>query len=368
MMRAWVRPPRTDPRDCEVVLRMLPDDDVDRALETMRGWPEHRPTPLRRLTGAARRARVAHVIYKDESTRFGAGSFKAAGAAYAVQCALEEATSAGRPPPTLCCATDGNHGRAVAWAARRAGCGAVVYLPQHALSERERRIRELGARTVRIDGTYDVAVERVRADAARHGWVVVSDTSDRADDAGALRVMAGYALIVEEIMAALDGEPPPTHAFLQAGVGTMAAAVAAQLARRLGDATPRIVVVEPATAACVLLSLETGRVTPAVGALDTRMDCLAAGRVSASAWPILREWTDAAIAIDDVASDRALGHATSGALGPLLDVGPSGIAGVAGLLALEEEDAVRAALSLDATSRVLVIGTEESMPTATAGT
>ena len=366
-MRVWIRPARTRPRDFGVVGRMLPDDEVQRALEAMRGWPEHRPTSLRRLDGAARRAGVAEVIYKDESTRFGAGSFKAAGSAYAVQRALEVAAAEGSRAPTLCCATDGNHGRAVAWAARRAGCHAVIYLPQHALPERERRIRELGARVVRIDGTYDVAVERVRADAARQGWIVVSDTSDRADDAGVLRVMAGYALIVEEIMEALDGERAPTHAFLQAGVGTMAAAVAAQLARRLGDAAPRIVTVEPAAAACVLLSLETGRDSSADGALDTRMDCLAAGRVSASAWPILREWTDAAIAIDDDACVRALGDATSGAFGPLLDVGPSGIAGVAGLLALEEEDAVRAALSLDASSRVLVIGTEEAMPTDPAG-
>ncbi|HUF14114.1 MAG TPA: diaminopropionate ammonia-lyase [Longimicrobiales bacterium] len=345
-----------------MIHRLLTNGDVDEALAALASWPEYRATPLRRLSTGARRVGVAELLYKDESTRFAAGSFKATGAAYAVQRAVEEARMAGEPQPTLCCATDGNHGRAVAWAAARFGCQAVIYLPDHALAERERRIRALGARTVRVGGSYDAAVELARGDAEREGWVVVSDTSDRPDDVGVLRIMAGYAVIVEEILDALGDAPPPTHAFLQAGVGTMAAALVMQLGRRLGGAAPRVVLVEPEAAACVLRSLEANDAAAWIeGDLHTSMDCLAAGRVSAAAWPVLCEWVDGVIAIDDATCAAALAAAAGGGLGQPLDVGPSGIAGFAGLLAAGSSDAARAAFDLDGGSRVLVIGTEEAL-------
>lgn len=336
--------------------------DSTRAIAELRSWPEHRETPLRTLPVAATLTGVARVWYKDESTRFGVGSFKAAGAAYAARLAVAEARAAGRRTPVLCCASDGNHGRAVAWAARREGCDAIVYLPDHAHEERVRRIAALGAKTVRVDGDYDEAVERVRDDALRAGWLLVADTSDDAADVGVLRVMAGYGLIVDEILTRLAAltEPPPTHVFLQAGVGTMVAAFAAELARQLRDRTPRIVVVEPASAPCVLLSLRAGAPTPVDGPLDTLMDCLAAGRVCAAAWPILAERVSDAIAIDDDACARVLDHARAGRFGERLDVGPSGIAGLAGLLTLSDD--TRAAIGLDERSRVLVVGTEEAMP------
>jgi diaminopropionate ammonia-lyase len=142
----------------------------------------------------------------------------------------------------------------------------------------------------------------------------------------------------------------------------MAAAVIAQLARRLGAAAPRVVIVEPASAACVLSALEADAPRLTEGSLETLMDCLAAGRVSLAAWPILRAWADAAIALDDATCAHALDAARAGALGLTLDVGPSGIAGLAGLLALADAPDLRASLGLDARARVLVIGTEESLP------
>ncbi|HEX6589772.1 MAG TPA: diaminopropionate ammonia-lyase [Longimicrobiales bacterium] len=335
--------------------------DSARAIDELRSWPEHRETPLRELPLAAARAGVSGVWYKDESTRFGVGSFKAAGAAYAAHHAVAEARVAGRSAPVLCCASDGNHGRAVAWAARREGCDAVVYLPDHAREERARRIAALGATIVRIDGDYDEAVEQVRVDAQREGWLLVADTSADPDDVGVLRVMAGYGLIVDELVSQLEamGKAPPTHAFLQAGVGTMAAAVAAELRRRLRDRTPRVVVVEPTSAPCVLRSLHAGTPTAVDGPLDTLMDCLAAGQVCAAAWPILAETVTHAIAIDDDECARVLDDARAGRFGPPLDAGPSGIAGLAGLLTMSVD--ARAAIGLDERSRVLVIGTEEGV-------
>lgn len=361
--RLWL-PERSPARDVALIRDLLPDDEVRRAVGTLRSWPEHRATPLPGLDGAARRAGVARVLYKNEAERFGVGSFKAAGAAWAVTAALAGARRPGEHAAVFACATDGNHGRAVAWAARRFGCPAVVYLPDHALPERERRIRALGARVVHVDGDYDEAVERVQADAARNDWWLVSDTSTSPADEGNLRVMAGYALVIEETLDALAGGGPPTHVFLQAGVGTLAAGMIAQLVRRLDVDAPRFVVVEPANAPCVLRSLERGVPTTVDGPLDTAMDCLAAGRVSATAWPILRSWLDAALALDDRACTSVVAELARGAFGSAIHTAPSGAAGLAGLLAVSANEDARGALGLSETSRVLVIGTEEALTAA----
>ena len=356
----WL-PQNAPPRDVGLIGELIPEGDVRRAVGTLRSWPEHRATPLARLPGAALRAGVHEVMYKDESERFGVGTFKAAGAAWAVAAALEESGRVGDPGVVFACATDGNHGRAVAWAARRFGCQAVVYLPHHALPERERRIRSLGARVIHVDGDYDEAVTRGAADAARNGWLLVSDTSDAPADEGNLRVLAGYALIVEELLDALANEPAPTHVFLQAGVGTLAAGIIAQLVRRLGQSAPRFVIVEPASAACVLRSLAADDRIDVAGPLDSAMDCLAAGRVSATAWPLLRAWADAATAIDDDASTRVVAELRSGQLGAPVSTAPSGAAGLAGLLELCADEDARASLELSDAARVVVIGTEEAL-------
>lgn len=358
------RAPSGPARDVGLIRDLLPDGDVARAVGTLRSWREHRATPLVRLPAAAAEAGVADVLYKDESTRFGAGSFKAAGAAWAASLVVEDARRAGEARPVFACATDGNHGRAVAWAARRFGCEAIVYLPHHALPERERRIRALGARTLHVDGEYDEAVARVQVDAAREGWRLVSDTSDAARDEGNLRIMAGYALMIEEVLDAIREEEPPTHVFLQAGVGTLAAGVVAQLGRRLGDATPRCVVVEPTRAPCVLRSLDARALSNVDGPLDTAMDCLAAGRVSVTAWPILHGWVEAALAIEDEAATRAVEALRSARYGAAVETAPSGAAGLAGLLAAASNENARGRLGLSPTSRVLVIGTEEALPRA----
>ena len=360
-VRLWISE-RRPAASAGLVRELLSDEAVQVALDTLRAWPDCAPTPLVALPVAAARSHAGSVVNKDEGARFGAGSFKAAGAAWALGAALADARRAGIAQPVFACATDGNHGRAVAWAARRHGVEAVVYLPHHALPERERRIRALGARTVRLDCDYDEAVERVSADAAGNGWIVVSDTSAAPADAGNLRVMAGYALIVDEVFAQMERDAPPTHVFLQAGVGTLAAGIIAQFVRRMEDAAPRFVVVEPAAAPCVLHSLAAGVPTAIEGPLDSAMDCLAAGRVSATAWPILRDHAAAAVAIEDDAALRTVAALRDGSLGAVVQTAPSGAAGLAGLLALAGDEDARASLGLSEAARVLVIGTEEALP------
>lgn len=175
-------------------------------------WPGYAPTPLRDLPGLAREAGVGTIRYKDEAGRFGLGSFKALGGAYAVQRLLRrpgsshgtsEGTLAGAL--TVTCATDGNHGRAVAWGARTFGCRCVIYLHERVSAGRERAIAALGAEVRRTAGTYDDAVRQADADARRHGWHVVSDTSYPGYEDIPREVMQGYGVLVAE---ALDQWPP----------------------------------------------------------------------------------------------------------------------------------------------------------------
>ena len=339
------------------------------------GFEGYRPTPLHRLTGLARALGVGDLWLKDESGRFGLGSFKALGGAYAVVHLLRERlgddvsiadVAAGRAASrvqdmTACCATDGNHGLAVAWGARRAGAGCTVFLPGPVSAGRERAIRAQGADIVRIAGSYDEAVEACADEAARQGWLLVSDTSHAGGDEAPSRVMHGYAMLVDEIGAALAG-PVPTHVFVQAGVGGLAAAVIGAFRQDLGAGSPKGVVVEPANADCLYQSARAGRPAPASGDLDTVMACLAAAEVSPLAWRVLERGAFAFMALDDSGAVDAMRRAAAPAEGdPPLVLGESGAAALAGLIAVAGDagDAgARDALGLSEASRVLVIGSE----------
>ena len=336
------------------------------------GFEGYRPTPLHRLTGLAKVLGIGNLWLKDESGRFGLGSFKALGGAYAVVHLLRERldddvsiadVAAGRAAlrvrdMTACCATDGNHGLAVAWSARRAGARCTVFLPGPVSAGRERAIRAQGADIVRIAGSYDEAVEACAEEAARKGWLLVSDTSHAGGDEAPSRVMHGYAMLVDEIGTALAG-PAPTHVFVQAGVGGLAAAVIGAFRQDLGGDSPKGVVVEPANADCLYQSALAGRPAHASGDLDTVMACLAAAEVSPLAWQVLERGAFAFLALDDSGAVDAMRRAAAPADGdPALVLGESGAAALGGLIAVSGDAGARDALGLSEASRVLVIGSE----------
>lgn len=351
----------------------LPRRTFAEACAEIRGWPSYEATALRNLSSAAAGAGIASLLYKDESTRFGLGSFKALGGAYAVMQVLAtqlsrslgrgklgyaELTSEQAKPlakaVTVACATDGNHGRSVAWGARMFGCSAVIYLHAGVSQGRERALEDLGARVIRIDGNYDDSVRAAAAEAAHHGWIVVSDTSYGGYLDIPRQVMAGYGVMVAEILGQLAGQPRLTHVFVQAGVGGLAAAVCAYLWQSLGPERPMLVVVEPEKAACLQASARTGRPVVVEGELDTVMAGLACGEVSEIAWQILSVGADAFMTIDDAAALEQMRQlAATGIV-----AGESATAGVAASLIAAEDPAFRSALRLDGDSRVLCLGTE----------
>ncbi len=339
--------------------------------------PLYRPTPLLSLAGVARGCGVAEVLYKDEGSRFGLGSFKALGGAYAVAEVLRQRLEAELQRDitiaqlvegglrshseriTVACATDGNHGRAVAAGAQIFGCKAAIFLHENVSAEREAAIAAFGARIIRTPGNYDASVAAAKRMAEEHGWTIVSDTSWPGYEEIPARIMQGYAVMVMEILAEIDesGLSLPTHVFVQGGVGGLAAAVVGYLWDHLGERAPKFIVVEPERADCLYQSAIAGTPTPSSGDLDTIMAGLACGEVSPVAWKILQSGADYFMTLPDAAAIDAMRLLARGVDGnPAIVAGESAVAGLAGLLALNEHD--RRLVGLDENSRVLLIGTE----------
>ena len=351
-------------------------------LDVLAACPKHRPTPLHSLPALAGALRVATLHVKDESGRLGLGSFKALGGAYAViRLVVEEAErrlgqkiapAALRDPDvqavaktfTVACATDGNHGRSVAAGARLVGCRANIFVHEGVDQERVDAIANFGATMIRVPGTYDDAVAEAERVSLREGWTIVSDTSWPGYERVAGLVMQGYTAMVAEI---LDAIPVlPTHVFLQAGVGGFAAAVGACLSVRLGERCPRIVIVEPDRAACLLASHRAGALTKIQHGEPTVMAMLECYEPSLVAWRILSRLADAFMTVTDrqgIEAMKMLAYPRGG--DPAIEAGESGGAGLAGLMAIADDERARAAIALQPTSRVLLINTEGATAPAT---
>lgn len=340
-------------------------------------WPGYAATPLRALPGLARQLGLGALHYKDEGDRFGLKSFKALGGAYAVYRLLAQAIArrnggepvraaeilAGRwrevvADITVTCATDGNHGRSVAWGAQLFGCRCVIYIHATVSEGRRAAIAQYGAEVIRVPGNYDDSVRHADAQAKANGWTVVSDTTYEGYRDIPIDVMHGYGVMSGEIIEQLGGEPP-THVFVQAGVGALAASVAASFWIAWGERRPRLIVVEPTEADCYLRSAQAGRPVAVTGALDTVMAGLACGEVSPAAWEIVSGAASDYVAIDDrFALDGVRRFANPVAGDAAIVSGETGASGLAALLAAQEFPELREMLGLGPAARVLLLGSE----------
>jgi len=340
-------------------------------------WIDYQITPLYRLETLAEEFGISSLLYKDESSRFGLGSFKALGGAYAVYrmlCAeiehqfgekIQSLVELQQAKWQLFCgkltvttATDGNHGRSVAWGAQMFGVNCVIYIHRHVSQGRELAIRELGAEIVRVKGNYDDSVRQAMQDATNSNWSLISDTSFEGNTDIPCDVMQGYTIMVDEVLQQLSAEELPTHVFVQGGVGGLAAAVCAHLWLKLKSSRPRFIIVEPEKAACLYSSSKNQRLTTVTGDLDTLMVGLACGEVSTLAWEILETGCDDFITVSDdfvpVSMNRlATGNSQTGKI----IAGESAVAGLCALFEMMNSD-FRSALGLNLHSRVLLFGTE----------
>ena len=365
--------------------QVLNADGLEKARAVITAWPGYSPTPLLALDGIAQFAGIDCLHYKDEGQRFGLKSFKPLGGAYAVARLLlnELPTATGNSQITVTdllagkykdycaditvtAATDGNHGRSVAWGARMFGCRCVIFINAAVSAGRERAIASFGAEVRRNPGSFDDAVRAARDTAAAQRWHVIPDTSDGIIVEAPGNVMQGYALMAAEAIEQLPYAGPPSHIFLQAGVGGMAAATCGQFWQEFNECKPKTILIEPGNSACWFESLKAGEPVAIRGNLDSLMGGLSCGEVSRLAWKILKTGADAAMKLPDEAAAQTMRLLAEGRYGdaPLV-AGESGVAGLAGLLSVAGDTKVRRQLGQYEHSRVLVFGTEGATDTDT---
>ena len=364
-------------------LHAVGGEAAERAQRFHAGFPGYAPTPLMRLDGLAGVLGVGRIYVKDESRRFDLNAFKVLGGGYAMGCCLAEklgrsiddcsfdflASAQTRKKlgdVTFITATDGNHGRGVAWMARRLGQRCVVYMPKGTAPERLENVRRQGAQASILDCNYDGCVHLAEQHARENGWILTQDTAWDGYEEIPTRIMQGYTTIAREIDAQLAemGEAMPTHILLQAGVGSFAAAMLGYYAARRGDARPLSVIVEPKAADCILRTAraDDGKLRFVTGDMPTIMAGLACGEPSTVSWRILDAYADAFLSMPDSAAAggmRMLGNPLPG--DARIISGESGASTAGALREIMVNPALtelREKLNFGPEARVLLISTE----------
>ncbi|PVZ70487.1 diaminopropionate ammonia-lyase [Pelagibaculum spongiae] len=360
----------------EALQQIISVAKTEKAADDIRRWPRYEVTPLHTLSDMAKDAGLGKIWYKDESQRFGLKSFKALGGAYAVACQLQnilEQKLGARPSIselldgahkeilsklTVSCATDGNHGRSVAWGSQMFGCACIIYIHKDVSEGRKAAMQFFGAEVIRIDGNYDDSVRMADSEAKKFDRVIVSDTSYEGYMEIPKDVALGYTVMLDEIVTQLEGEIP-THIFVQGGVGGLASAVCGYFWDLWGAKRPRCVIVEPELANCLQESAKKGEMVTVEGDLQTLMAGLACGEVSVLAWDILATGGDDYMTVSEDAVPETMRLLAEGYKGDAeIEAGESAVAGLAASVIAAQQPEFAEKLGLSAESRVLVIGTE----------
>lgn len=357
-------------------LSFLSEDTARKVRSFHEGFPMYAPTPLAQLPATAKALGLGSIAVKDESYRFGLNAFKVLGGSYAIGKYMAEKqgiplrydlliapeTKDALGEMTFVTATDGNHGRGVAWAAREFGCKSVVYMPKGSALERLENIRAAGADASITELNYDDAVRLANAHAKKYGWVMVQDTAWEGYEDIPTWIMQGYTTMGLEAVRQLPEKP--THIFLQAGVGSMAAAIAGLFASLYGEDRPIVTIVEPNKADCLYRTAEAndGQRHFVTGDMDTIMAGLACGEPCSIGWEVLADYADHFISCPDYVAAkgmRILGNPI-GADDRVIsgESGASAFGCVAEIMTNSSLSHLKEALELNETSRVLFFSTE----------
>lgn len=364
------------------LLNTLDDPQAQIVRAYHRSIPGYVSTPLVSLQHWAQDLGVGDILIKDESYRFDLKAFKILGASYAIGRFLQSSGYPLKDPlhflrlreilysipeperPTLVTATDGNHGRAVAWMAQRLRCPARIFLPQQATKNRIDAIRSLGAECTVTNWGYDETVDFARREARRHGWTLIQDTAREGYEDIPAWIMEGYLTLMVEIREQMRvyEHTKPTHIFLQSGVGSFAAAIAGYCEQEWSENRPRIIVVEPAKAACLYHSIKHQNRTASPGTAHSFMAGLSCGTLSTLAWPLLRHTADWVITCHDDLARHGMRRLAKPIKGDAAIISGESGAVTAGLLHNMQRDKkakiLREMLELDEDSIVLLFNTE----------
>ncbi len=334
--------------------------EESKAMEFHKGLESYKPTPLIVLKELAEEMGVEKIYVKDESFRFKLNAFKGLGASYAIHKILEKDPNI----ETFCTATDGNHGRAVAWSSHMLGKSARIYVPKDTTYFRIEAIELEGAIVEQFNGNYEETCAYAKIMAEGNGWTLVQDNADEDYEEIPAHIMAGYFTHFQELENSLHpaSRPEIDVVFLQSGVGSWPAAAAWYYLNRYGKNKPKLVIIEPEEAAGFLTSLNAGKRSSPKGNNNTTMAGLNCGIPSSTAWNILKDTADAAMAISDEVMEEAVNtlHFPLGE-DPKITAGESGAAGFAGFMAIMADprfEELKNFLNINEESRLLFFNTE----------
>tara|TARA_Y100000591_G_scaffold24908_1_gene18361 strand:+ start:400 stop:1530 length:1131 start_codon:yes stop_codon:yes gene_type:complete len=338
--------------DKNKILSSLSKKEIDDAYLSISKWDGYYQTPLIALNKLSKELNLNKIFYKDESKRFSLKSFKALGGAYAV-----EKVSKGNKEIVVATATAGNHGRSVAWGAKRLGLKCKIFISEFVSDERGQAMANLGADVIKVKGNYEKSLIECIKQSTKNNWQIIQDVSWKDYVLVPKYTMAGYSVMMKEINDQIQNENI-THIILQAGVGGMAGAMVAGIARYL-DNVPAIIIVEPDSAACVLESIRTGNIEKIDIKRESLMGGMSCGEVSLVPWEILKNSVKYCISLpdDDIAKTmRLLG--TGSFSDEKIIAGENSAPGVISLIASCEDEKIRDKLQLNKSSNVLLIGCE----------
>jgi len=380
----WIKNPRSG-ENCsmDVVEKVIPPGISRKTRELHRQVLGYRMSPLKGLDNLSSILGLGGIWVKDESQRLNLNSFKVLGGSFAIYSYLKKRLGyMDRDIPftvltspeareklgdlTFAAATDGNHGRGVAWAAGKLGCPAVIYVHKDTSRARIEAIEEYGAKVVVVDGTYDEAVQQASLDAKNNGWQIIEDTSWEGYEEIPIWVMQGYTTMYAEIQEQLSAQGfiKPTHIFIQAGVGALAGSLVGFYKGLFGLEAPKLIVTEPTNAACIFESARIGDGKPHLfeGDLDTIMAGLSCGEPNPIAWEILRDFSDYFITCPDYVAAKGMrvyGVPLEG--DPFIVSGESGAVTLGALMFIMQSPdcaELKEALALGPNSQVLLVNTE----------
>ena len=335
----------------EKILNICDESNVDDAYNTISKWKDYKPTPLVNLIKLSNKLKLNNIFYKDESKRFHLKSFKALGGAYAV-----EKTTQGNKNIIVATATAGNHGRSVAWGAQRLGLKCKIFISEYVSEARANSMRKLDAEVIRVNGNYEKSLERCISESNKNGWEIVQDVAWENYEYVPKLTMAGYSVMIKEISNQTDQYI--THVFLQAGVGGMASGAIAGIAKYF-KRIPKIIIVEPENADCVLKSIENGSLQKVNIKKESIMGGMSCGEVSLVPWKILKESVNSCTSVTDENVDLTVAMLKNKILSDVEIVGGEcSTPGIISLIACAEDSEIRKNLELEESSNILIIGCE----------
>ncbi len=339
--------------DRSKILKILNSDFLEDAYKTISKWQKYQPTPLESLNKLSNELKLKNIFYKDESKRFGLKSFKALGGAYAV-----EKITKGKKDVIVSTATAGNHGKSVAWGAKNLGLNCKIFISENVSETRAEEMRNLNADVIRVKGNYEDSLNFCKEESKKNNWEIIQDVAWPDYELVPKLTMAGYSTIIKEIT--VQTNEYITHIFLQAGVGGMAAGLVAGVANYFKK-VPKIIIVEPENANCVMQSIENNTPTSVDIKKESIMGGMSCGEVSLVPWQILKNSVNNCVSVSDKFVSQTVAMLADKIVCDIsIEGGECSTPGITSLISCCNNDETKSALEINENSNILLIGCEGS--------